>query len=112
MAQRVGHGSPEREVEIRELIDFVHWARRVGVKRLLVNGSFTTAKVSPGDVDIVILPSQKTVQDPGFGSFGESSWPFLQVFVAGDDADFEAWALDDFGTDRGGAAKGVVEVIL
>jgi hypothetical protein len=32
--------------------------------------------------------------------------------VAEDDADFEAWAVDDFATDREGKAKGVVEVIL
>jgi hypothetical protein len=98
VAQRFGHGSPEREVEIRELIDFVRWARQAGVKRLLVNGSFTTDKESPGDVDVMILPGSETINDPYFGGIGEATFPFLQVLVASDDADFEAWALDDFGT--------------
>jgi len=39
-------------------------------------------------------------------------WPFLQVLVAADDADLEIWAIADFGTDREGRPKGVVEVIL
>ena len=40
------------------------------------------------------------------------SWPYLQIFVADDDADLEAWAFQDFGTDREDHTKGVVEVIL
>lgn len=110
--QRFGGGSPEREVEIRELVEFVAWARQASVKRLLVNGSFTTAKESPNDVDVVVLPSEATLLDPQFGTFGEASWPFLQVLVAADDADFEQWASGDFGTDREGRPKGVVEIIL
>ena len=78
----------------------------------MVNGSFTTAKRSPNDVDIVIVPSETTLDDPLFQSLENSSWPFLQVLVAADDADFVAWAQDDFGTDRKGRPKGVVEVIL
>jgi hypothetical protein len=110
--QRFGHGSPEREVEIRELADFVAWARRAGVRRLMVNGSFTTAKESPNDVDVVILPSEATLSDPQFGTSSEAAWPFLQILVAVDDADFEQWAHRDFATDREGRNKGVVEVIL
>ena len=40
------------------------------------------------------------------------SWPYLQIFVADDNADLEAWAFQDFGTDREDHRKGVVEVIL
>lgn len=36
----------------------------------------------------------------------------FQIIVAVDDADSEAWALKDFGTDRSLKPKGVVEVIL
>jgi len=39
-------------------------------------------------------------------------WPFLHVLVAADQADLEAWAMRDFGTDRQRRPKGVVEVIL
>jgi len=112
VAQRFGTGSPEREIEVRELMDFVVWARHAGVKRILINGSFTTDKESPNDVDVVILPSEATLNDPKFRNIGESIWPFLQVLVAEDDADFESWALEDFATDRQDRPKGVVELIL
>ncbi len=39
-------------------------------------------------------------------------WPFLQVIVAADEADFESWATGLFVTDRENCPKGVVEVIL
>jgi hypothetical protein len=42
----------------------------------------------------------------------ELIWPFLQIIVAADDADFEAWGNQQFATDRRRRPKGVVEVIL
>jgi hypothetical protein len=108
VAERFGHGSPEREVEIKELLLFFEWARRSGARRLIVNGSFVTDKVEPNDVDLVLLP------DPDQPSAGQEEvlWPFLQILVAADEADLEAWARQDFATDRQGRPKGVVEVIL
>ena len=42
----------------------------------------------------------------------ELSWPFLHILVAADEHDLEVWAAKDFGTDRRGHPKGVVEVQL
>jgi hypothetical protein len=53
---RFGGGSPEREVETQELCELMQWARNAGIQRLIVNGSYVTAKVAPNDVDIVALP--------------------------------------------------------
>ena len=39
----------------------------------------------------------------------EPVWPFLQILIAADEADVERWAVDDFGTDRDGRDKGVVD---
>jgi hypothetical protein len=109
---RFGSGSEERVTEISELLQFIEAARRAGVRRLLVNGSFVTAKPAPNDVDVVVLPG------PGYPRQGpklesdELVWPFLQIIVAADDADFEAWATQQFATDRKTRPKGVVEVIL
>ncbi len=78
----------------------------------MVNGSFVTGKLAPNDVDVVILPG------PNFSQRGlrldadELVWPFLQIIVAADDADFEAWATRQFATDRRRRPKGVVEVLL
>jgi hypothetical protein len=112
LAARFGNGSEERATEISELLQFIEAAQRAGVRRLLVNGSFVTAKLAPNDVDVVLLPG------PGYPRQGprldsdELVWPFLQIIVAADDADFEAWAITQFGTDRKRRPKGVVEVIL
>jgi hypothetical protein len=112
VVDRFGHGSPEREVEACELFQFVEWARRHGVRRLIINGSFVTDKPDPNDVDVVLLPDgNERQQDVGFESEPQA-WPFLQILFAADDADLERWARDDFGTDREGRDKGVVEVIL
>ncbi len=110
--KRFGRGSEEREVEAKELKRFVDWARKAGVCRLLVNGSFVTSVRSPNDVDVVILPSNKTPAGTSLDELVEVVWPFLQVFVALDEADFEEWAAYDFATDRKGKAKGVVEIDL
>ena len=112
VVERFGSGSPEREVETAELREFVEWCRLAGVVRLLVNGSYTTSKNAPNDVDIVILPGLDYPRDQE--SIGESEvrFPFLQIIVAADNDDFESWAHEDFGTDRQARPKGVVEVQL
>jgi hypothetical protein len=109
---RFGVGSPEREVEAQELLDFIEWARRAGIVRLIVNGSYISAKVAPNDVDIVALPgSEYPRHESGYDQL-ETRWPFLQVFIAADASDLEDWSLRDFGTDRNQRAKGVIEVEL
>src|SRR5438270_7660751 len=93
---RFGSGSEERETEISELLPFIEAAKTAGVRRLLVNGSFVTGKLAPNDVDIVFLPGSDY---PGQGQELDSDelvWPFLQIIVAADDADFEAWATRQF----------------
>ena len=111
IVDRFGHGSPEREVEIRELVELIAWAKQYGVRRLVINGSFVTDKRDPNDVDVILLPPQdEKRQEMIFTE--ERTWPFLQVLIAADDDDLGRWAVDDFGTDRNGCPKGVVEVIL
>jgi hypothetical protein len=112
VAARFGQGSDERRVETKELIRFVDWARRAFVQRVLVNGSYVTDSQSPADVDIVILPSIATLGDPQYGQFGDLAWPFLHIFVAVDELDFERWGEEDFATSRRKHRKGVVELVL
>ncbi len=109
---RFGDGSPERQVETQELLEFLEWARRAGIRRLIINGSYATARPAPNDVDIVMLPGAGYPCDEEPWGEKESQWPFLQILVAADDEDLEAWARDDFGTDRNQREKGVIEVVL
>src|SRR5216684_7681878 len=112
LVSRFGSGSEERETEITELVFFIDAAKKAGVRRLLVNGSFVTGKLTPNDVDVVILPGPSFSQQGQSLDADELLWPFLQIIVAADDADFEAWATHQFATDRKSHPKGVVEVLL
>ncbi len=112
LVARFGSGSDERETEISELLQFIEAAKTAGVRRLLVNGSFVTGKLFPNDVDVVFLPGPDYPRQGQKLDSDELVWPFLQIIVAADDADFEAWALRQFATDRSKRPKGVVEVML
>ena len=101
-----------RETEINELVFFIDAAKKAGVRRLLVNGSFVTGKLAPNDVDVVILPGPDYPRQSQKLESNELVWPFLQIIVAADDIDFESWAIKQFSTDRRKRAKGVVEVTL
>jgi hypothetical protein len=109
---RFGVGSDERAAEMDELLRFILAAKTAGVRRLLVNGSFVTGKLTPNDVDVVILPGHDYPRGEEKLDADEQVWPFLQIIVAADDADFETWAMRQFATDRKRRRKGVVEVIL
>jgi hypothetical protein len=112
LAARFGSGSEEREAEISELSHFIEAAKAAGVRCLLVNGSFVTGKLAPNDVDVVFLPGPDYPQQTQKLEDDELIWPFLQIIVAADDEDFEAWATHQFATDRKRRPKGVVEVLL
>ncbi len=109
---RFGIGSPERNVQIKELRQFLDWCRQTGICRVIVNGSFVTAKMSPIDVDVVVLPAIGQSIDSLRPNDEDVRWPFLQIFVATDDDDLVEWATVDFVTDRRLRRKGVVEVRL
>ena len=113
VCNRFGKSSPEREVETKELSRFLDWARQMGVKRVILNGSFITEKVAPNDVDLGVLPDARSHGDLLAMLRDEDRiWPFLHVFVAADDEDVVVWIASEFGTDRNRRVKGVVEVKL
>lgn len=112
VAERFGRGSPERQVEMSELRDFLEHCGRAGAKRALINGSFTTAKESPNDVDVVIwLAVGISTHDRTI--FDETMrWPFLHIQVAPDEDVYRFWGTQHFATDRHEQPKGIVEVWL
>jgi hypothetical protein len=82
VAARFGTGSPEREVETTELIEFVNWAREAGLGRLLVDGSYVTSKQMPNDVDVVILPGASRPEQALEALESAQRWPFIHIQVA------------------------------
>src|SRR5947199_6365252 len=55
IAARFGQESELREVQMQSLRWLVDLARRAGVQKIVVNGSFVTDKLEPNDVDCVLL---------------------------------------------------------
>ena len=109
---RFERGSSERQVETSELLAFVAWARQAGVQRLVIDGSYVMSKIAPNDVDVVILPDPDYPREARAARQGIVPWPFVHVIIATDEADFERWASADFGLDRSGIPRGVVEIEL
>ena len=99
---------------------WIELGRQVGARRLLVDGSFVTAKEGPGDIDtVILLPEDFTEQ------LERESEPALEleemlltrrpeeIFAAEDDTDWEEWV--DFFSRTGepdGRRKEVVEIRL
>jgi hypothetical protein len=106
-----GVGSQERQELMQSLRWLVEMCKRDDVLRLIVNGSFVTAKPDPEDVDCVLLGGKT------FGTNGISlhEWrtpiPFIHLEI-GDAIIFEAYATEVFGTDLNLRPKGVIEVML
>ena len=109
---RFGHGSEEREAEGKELADFLQWARTAGIRRLLVDGSFVTAKTVPNDVDVVILLKETEAHRADMIEMEITQWPFVHVMIAADETDLGLWIQVDFGMDRNQLPRGIVEIQL
>src|SRR5439155_24860962 len=55
IAARFGQESELRRVQMESLVWLVDLAKRAGVQRMVVNGSFVTEALEPNDVDCVLL---------------------------------------------------------
>jgi hypothetical protein len=110
---RFGREPELRRVEMQSLHWLIDLARRAGVKRIVLNGSFVTDAYEPNDVDCVLLVDDDFPR-PGDEEEAEAELaaglPFLQIDVVTQTA--FAYLVDHvFGTDRLDTPKGVVEVI-
>ncbi len=95
-----------------KLREFFAWCRQMGIGRVLVNGSFTTAKVAPNDVDVVVLLGENDprFEIPDFDN--DTRWPFLHIMATPDEEAYRGWAIVTFASDRRNRSKGIVEVML
>jgi len=115
-------GSPTRRrrlltIRLRRWIELAHL---VGGQRLLIDGSFVTAKAEPHDIDSVILlplDFQKQLKK-GIETALELEDMILtrhpeEIFAAEDETDWYEW-IEFFSRTReaDGRRKGLVEVIL
>ena len=117
---RFGASSRQRRRLALRLRRWIELARLVGGLRLLVDGSFVTAKAEPADIDaVILLPSDFQRQiELGVEAALELEEMILtrrpeEIFAAEDETDWNEW-VDFFSRTReaDGRRKGLVEVKL
>jgi hypothetical protein len=117
---RFGGGSRRRRRLVARLRRWIELGTEVGARRLLVDGSFITAKKNPDDVDaVLLLPLDFAPRlERGEDAAVELEEMFLvrrpeELFAAEDDADWQGW-VEFFSQTResDGRRKGLVEIRL
>lgn len=107
---RFGYGSELRRVQAESLRWLVDAARRAGVLRLVINGSFVTDVLEPNDVDCALLIGTGFPHNRAAEAELVAGLPFLELSLV-NQADFDVLLDQFFATDRHSVAKGMVEVI-
>ena len=117
---RFGSFSQGRRRLILRLRRWIELARKVKARRLLIDGSFVTAKREPNDIDAVILipeDFQEQLQQ-GIESALELEHMLLtrhpeEIFAAEDETDWSDW-IEFFSRTRklDRRRKGLVEIVL
>ena len=95
-------------VSVRWLVDL---AKRAGVARVVLNGSFVTDVLEPNDVDCVLLIEPGFPTDAAAEAALVEGLPFLEIKLVRQEG-FEEYVDEFFATDRHRVPKGMVEVIL
>ena len=117
---RFGPSSRRRRRLVLRLRRWMELSRLVGGLRLLIDGSFVTARSEPDDIDaVILLPSDFQHQiEQGIEAALELEEMILtrrpeELFAAEDETDWNEW-IDFFSRTReaDGRRKGLVEVIL
>ena len=111
IAARFGQQTELRRVQMESL----HWlndlAKRAGIARLVINGSFVTDVSEPNDVDCVLLIGADFPLDTNAEQELLDGLPFLEIQLVRQ-ARFSMLVERFFATDRQWVPKGMIEVIL
>jgi hypothetical protein len=109
IAARFGQESELRQVQMQSLRWLVEVARRAGVQRIIVNGSFVTDKLEPNDVDCVLLIGTDFPRDAVAEAELLAGLPFINLELV-DQLAFQQFTQRTFASDRNLIPKGMVEV--
>lgn len=106
---RFGQGSELRKVQTESLRWLVELAKRAGIERIVVNGSFVTDVSEPNDVDCVLLIAPGFPHDPDAEQELLLGLPFLDIQLVRQDG-WDELVKTVFATDRRYTPKGMIEV--
>jgi hypothetical protein len=107
---RFAHKSELRQVQMESLRWLVDLAKRAGVARLVINGSFVTDVSEPNDVDCVLLIEPGFPHDTGAETELIQGLPFLDINLVRQ-AGWDKLVGTVFATDRHYNPKGMIEVM-
>jgi hypothetical protein len=110
VAQRFGHESELRRVQMESVRWMIDLAVRAGAARIVLNGSFVTDIMEPNDVDCVLLFLPDAPRNRQALRELRTGLPFLEIAIVSQ-TQFDEFVNDVFGTDRFDIAKGMIEVI-
>jgi hypothetical protein len=109
--ERFGRQSEIRRVQMDSVRWMVELARRAGVLRIVLNGSFVTDIMEPNDVDCVLLMPEEMGGDQVAQAELRGGLPFLEIFIVGQE-DFDELVNVTFASDRHGEPKGMIEPVI
>ena len=110
IGDRFGQSSELRRAQMESVRWMIDLARRAGVHRIILNGSFVTDIIEPNDVDCVLLSLPGQQRDQSAIKELQEGLPFLSVAIVDEDG-FDQLVSRFFATDRLGRCKGMIEVI-
>ena len=108
---RFGRQSELRRVQMESVRWMVDLARRAGVERIVLNGSFVTDIMEPNDVDCLLLTGRGDPKDSTAAAELLAGVPFLEINAVRERG-FKKLVEEFFATDRFQVPKGMVELIL
>jgi hypothetical protein len=111
IAQRFGQQSEMRKAQMDSVRWLVDLARRAGIEKVVLNGSFVTAIPEPNDVDCLLLTSDAFLEDQVVEDTLEDGFPFLEIEIVSR-REFDYFVQRFFAEDRKNIPKGMIEVIL
>lgn len=111
IADRFGTESEIRRVQMESIRWLVEIARRAGVSRIVLNGSFVTDQYECNDVDCVLLVGSEFPTDAEAEAELLAGLPFLEIAVVKQFV-FDRMTQSFFASDRYLKPKGLVEVVL
>jgi len=111
LSANFGRQSEIRRVQIDSIAWLIELAKKAGVERLVINGSFVTDVLEPNVVDCVLLIGDGFPRDRGAEAELIDGLPFLEISLVTQDG-FSLLVDTIFATDREETPKGMVEVPL
>ena len=107
--KRFGADTELRHVQMQSLRWLVEIARRAGILKIIVNGSFVCDTPEPNDVDCVLLLPLDYPKDKSAAEELLEGLPFVEIYLV-ETEDYNFFVQQFFVKDRKNEPKGMLEV--